>query len=214
LEGDPGVHYFQYFMIGVDRNGKIRLWVLPEVARSLLRGGLDLLRGTRTGELTPEGIETFADLTGGSGGVFGPLADGATFSASGARWLKVGGTPDKFSATGREVVARMRREGSILGEGPLLRGNPNGLRLVIEGGQSIPIDSTIDMAHRIPVVTWWNRTGRLHGERAAEVRQFMLDPNNYILQPRSINRSMGARVRETYQPAVQPAPAAPKKRQP
>lgn len=33
--------------------------------------------------------------------------------------------PDKYSRTGREVVGRMRSEGLIQGDGPLLRGNPN-----------------------------------------------------------------------------------------
>jgi hypothetical protein len=89
LEGDPGVHYFQYFMIGYDSNGRIRLWVLPEAARSFLKGGLDLLKGTKTGELTPEAVDTFTGITDAAGRAFGPIANGATFAAGGMRrWSK------------------------------------------------------------------------------------------------------------------------------
>jgi hypothetical protein len=58
----------------------------------------------------------------------------------------MGATPDKFSRTGAAVVARMRSEGQIVGEGPLLRGNPNGLKLVGDDGTLINIDSKVDMA--------------------------------------------------------------------
>jgi len=60
-----------------------------------------------------------------------------------------------------------------------------------------------DMAHKTDAVTWWNQSGRFFGEKAPEVRQFMLDPNNYELQPNSLNRAAGASLRETYLP---PAP--------
>ncbi|WP_434989646.1 LysM peptidoglycan-binding domain-containing protein [Xanthomonas melonis] len=110
----------------------------------------------------------------------------------------MGGTPDKYSRVGREVVERMRSEGTIVGDGPLLRGNPNNLQLVVEDGSLVRIDHTIDMAHQMDAVSWWNSYGIRFGAKAPEVRQFMLDSNNYILQPRSINRSEGARIGQTY----------------
>ncbi|MES2055251.1 MAG: hypothetical protein V4564_04855 [Pseudomonadota bacterium] len=115
-----------------------------------------------------------------------------------ARSTYVGGTPDKFSSTGRDVVNRMRSEGLIVGDGPLLRGNPNNLKLRLNNGQLATIDSTIDMAHKIDVVTWWNAGSHYTGSKSTHVRKFMLDPENYILQPRSINRSEGAKIRQIY----------------
>ena len=120
-----------------------------------------------------------------------------------ARLRYMGATPDKFSRTGTEVVERMRGDGLIVGNGPLLRGNPNDLHLVTDNGL-MRIDSTIDMAHQTDAVSWWNSTGRFYGAKAPEVRQFMLDSNNYILQPRSINRSESALLRQTYLPPEPP----------
>ena len=57
----------------------------------------------------------------------------------------MGTTPHKYSRTGAAVVKRMQSEGLIVGEGPLLRGNPNNLQLLDKNGQLIKIDHTIDM---------------------------------------------------------------------
>jgi filamentous hemagglutinin len=115
----------------------------------------------------------------------------------------MGATPDKFSRTGREVVERMRAEGLIQGEGPLLRGNPNNLSIQAPDGSWVRIGSNVDMAHRVDAVTWWNEVGRTYGSKAPEVRQFMLNSDNYVLQLGSANRSAGAKLGQTYQP---PAP--------
>ncbi|OEZ95885.1 hypothetical protein DUGA2_64320 [Duganella sp. HH101] len=120
-----------------------------------------------------------------------------------ARNQYMGSTPDKYSRTGREVVERMRSEGLIIGDGPLLRGNPNDLHLVNPNGTTVRIGANVDMAHQIDAVTWWNQTGRFYGPKSPEVRQFMLDPNNYMLQLGSTNSAAGARLGETYLP---PAP--------
>lgn len=120
------------------------------------------------------------------------------------RLMYMGDTPDKFSRTGGEVVERMRTEGLIAGEGELLRGNPNNLQLVAEDGTLVRIDGSVDMAHRTDAVTWWNEVGRFYGPKSPQVRQFMLDPDNYILQPRSVNRADGARLRVEYLPPAPP----------
>lgn len=93
----------------------------------------------------------------------------------------------------------MRADSLIKGEGPLLRGNPNQLRLVTKDGPVL-IDDTIDMAHRTDAVKWWNDIGRYLGPKSPEARKFMLDPDNYVLQPRSINRSEGAQLKDRYLP--------------
>ena len=56
------------------------------------------------------------------------------------------------------------------------------------------------MSLRVDAVTWWNETERHYCPKAPEVRAFMLDPNNYILPPSSINRSEAARLCQTYLP--------------
>jgi filamentous hemagglutinin len=116
----------------------------------------------------------------------------------------MGATPDKYSRTGLEVLEHMRSKGAIKGEGPLLRGNPNNLEARGPDGQWHRIDHTIDMAHKVDAVTWWNNVGRYYGPKAPEVRAFMRDSNNYEFQPRSINRSAGAKIGTTYLP---PRPA-------
>ena len=40
--------------------------------------------------------------------------------------------------------------------------------------------------------------GYKFGPKSPEARKFMLDPDNYELQPSSFNRSKGARMGETY----------------
>jgi HNH/ENDO VII superfamily nuclease with conserved GHE residues len=58
------------------------------------------------------------------------------------------------------------------------------------------------MAHNADAVTWWNETGRQYGAKAPEVREWMLDPNNYTLDHYSINRSLGAQIGQTYLPPL------------
>lgn len=135
---------------------------------------------------------------------FGPIAAADDAAGSSLRLRYMGATPDKFSRTGAAVVERMRGEGFIQGEGPLLRGNPNNLQLVGPSGALTTIDATVDMAHQIDAVTWWNQTGRFLGPKSPGVREFMLNPDNYALQPSSINRSAGASLRQTYQPPAAP----------
>lgn len=120
----------------------------------------------------------------------------------------MGGTPDKYSKTGREVLERMRAAGMIVGDGPLLRGNPNNLQLRVpildaDGNPTgqhrlVPIDENIDMGHIEAAVAFWNREGRRHGARSKVVRDFMLMSSNYEFQHKSINRSEGARMVERY----------------
>ena len=117
----------------------------------------------------------------------------------------MGRTPSKYSSTGAQVVERMQSEGLIEGNGPLLRGNPNNLRVLGPDGARYNIDQTIDMAHTTDAVNWWNETGRFYGPKSPEVRQFMLDPNNYTLEPQAFNRSAGASLGKTYLPPSSPS---------
>lgn len=88
----------------------------------------------------------------------------------------------------------MRKEGKIRGEGPLDRGNPNNLEVLGSDGIWYPIDKKVDMGHLRDAVEYWNSEGRFHGSKSPEVRKWMLNPNNYELQPQNINRSEGGRL--------------------
>ncbi len=133
------------------------------------------------------------------------VADAAANGAEQVRKISdrlayVGSTPSKYSRTGREVVERMRTEGKIRGDGPLKKGNPNNLEVLGPDDIWYKIDHTIDMAHTIDAVSWWNKTGRFFGAKTKEVREFMLDSTHYRLEPQSINRSQGAKLKENYLP--------------
>jgi hypothetical protein len=121
-----------------------------------------------------------------------------------ARAAYMGSTPNKYSDTGRAVVARMRGTNppQIRGTGDLLPGNPNNLEVLGSDGNWYRIDETIDMAHISPndAVRYWNNEGRYYGARSPQVREFMTDPNNYRLEPRGPNRSAGAQIGEVYLP--------------
>jgi RHS repeat-associated protein len=106
----------------------------------------------------------------------------------------LGVTPGKNSATGRAVQQRMREEG-------LLRDTENGVEVQSSNGNWVPIDQT-DMAHTTDAVRWWNEVGRSYGARSPEVRQWMLDPNNYRLEAFGINRGNGGRLRVRYLPPI------------
>jgi hypothetical protein len=106
----------------------------------------------------------------------------------------LGETPRRGSPTYRAVVERMQSEGHIrlnLTTGQLeLRGQINGAEIWR------PLSSRqINMGHSVDAVRWWNETGRYYGARSPQAREFMLNPNNYILQFEEVNKSLGAQLR-------------------
>ncbi|MFM8933353.1 MAG: polymorphic toxin-type HINT domain-containing protein, partial [Gemmataceae bacterium] len=108
----------------------------------------------------------------------------------------LGRTPGKGSRTGRQVIERIENEGN-------LRWNSRGgaevryVDPVTKAESWHPINST-DMGHLQDAVKYWNETGRTLGPKHSDVRKWMLDPANYELQPSSINRSNGARLKDRY----------------
>jgi len=58
-------------------------------------------------------------------------------------------------------------------------------------------DST--MSHTTDAVQWWNETGRFYsrpsGEVAPEVRAWMTDPKNYVIEYKTYNYAKGAMTR-------------------
>ncbi|MGE6401237.1 T7SS effector LXG polymorphic toxin [Bacillus cereus] len=107
----------------------------------------------------------------------------------------MGNTPGKGSKTGREVIERMENEIP-----PKIRTTRDGeIEFMASDNKWYPIDQA-DMAHLTDAVSWWNSTGRYYGEKSPEVREWMLDSNNYVLDHYSLNRSAGAKLNETYLP--------------
>jgi hypothetical protein len=58
------------------------------------------------------------------------------------------------------------------------------------------------MAHKTDAVSWWNKIGRNFGAKSDEVRKWMLDSKNYVLDHSSLNRSAGAKLGEIYLPPL------------
>ena len=102
----------------------------------------------------------------------------------------LGKTPGKNSSTGKKVQERMREEGT-------LRDGPEGPMFKSSNGRWYPIRDA-DMSHNTDAVKWWNKIGREYGAKSKEVRDWMLDPNNYKLEHYSRNRSEGARLPDRY----------------
>ncbi|MFC3653411.1 DUF6861 domain-containing protein [Dyella humi] len=131
-----------------------------------------------------------------------PKQESATQSTSSSAKPKslrdqyLGRTPGKNSRTGREVMDRMRDDG-------MLRENVDTGRTEFFASDEKWYDiKYADMSHQTDAVTWWNQTGREFGAKAPEVRDWMLDSDNYVLDHMSINRSLGAKLGETYLPPL------------
>ncbi len=103
----------------------------------------------------------------------------------------LGRTPGKNSRTGKEVQDRMRaedklRENEVTGATEFQASDGNWYDI-----------SQADMSHKTDAVTWWNETGRQYGAKSPEVRSWMLDSNNYVLDHYSVNRSAGSILGQT-----------------
>ncbi|CAM4413524.1 polymorphic toxin-type HINT domain-containing protein [Zobellia nedashkovskayae] len=119
-----------------------------------------------------------------------------TIKALSKRLKYLGRTPGKSSRTGREVFERM------------LKGDPPTARLEDEFGKAVKEfwdpDNKLwrdvkyaDMGHITDAVTWWNKTGRKYGAKSKEVREWMLDSDNYVLEYFRTNRSKGSILGKT-----------------
>ena len=97
----------------------------------------------------------------------------------------LGRTPGKTSRTGKDVIERLRSEGKVIGYGSKAK------FLNEADGQWYKLKYA-DMSHIRDAVWYWNRYGRHTGARSAQVRAWMLNPNNYTLEHFKNNRSAGA----------------------
>jgi hypothetical protein len=113
----------------------------------------------------------------------------------------MGQNPNKRSSTYDAVVERMRQEGKIVGEG-------ENAKVLTSSGEWIPLKDA-DLTHVKDAVKWWNETGRFTGAKSPQVREFMMNPGNYILDKPGLNRSAGSRIKEGYLPPKPPSPPDP-----
>lgn len=125
-----------------------------------------------------------------------------------------GRTPGKDSATGKEVLERMKKNGEAKEIDGVMHIKSR------EDGNWYPLDEKIHMAHdihpdywptvdgvKVPArdaVTWWNEMGRVPGARSDAARTMMLDSRNYYLELGSHNSSAGASPGQGYQPPLRP----------
>jgi hypothetical protein len=125
-------------------------------------------------------------------GEINPRASAQTSKKVSKRSSYLGSTPGKGSRTGREVIERMESEGkakiSRSGRVKILH-KPTGRWYNAED---------CDMGHKRDAVSYWNKSGYKHGPKSPQVREWMLDSDNYELEPSKINRSRGAKLKKRY----------------
>ena len=109
----------------------------------------------------------------------------------------LGNTPSKTHRTGNEVRERMREEG-------LVRTNRRGQDEFFDQENNVwrPVDSpqTHMGHHPVDAVDYWNTTGRFHGARSQEVRDWMLNSDNYRFEWGPSNSSRGGQTPSRYLP--------------
>jgi hypothetical protein len=161
-------------------------------------GGGAARAAAREAPLTPSQLR--AQSAPAAGTAPAPAASRPAPRTKSLREQYLGRTPGKSSRTGRQVQERLENLSP-----PKLKMDPVTGEKIFQAsdGNWYPLRQA-DMSHTPDAVRWWNETGRFHGPKSPDVRQWMLDPDNYTLEHYSINRSAGAVVGQTerYLPPV------------
>ena len=108
----------------------------------------------------------------------------------------LGRTPGKASKTGKKVFERM-----LKGKPPTARIRKGVKEFKDSSGKWRDIKDA-DMGHIEDAVSWWNKTGRQYGAKSKEVRDWMKNSDNYVLEYFKTNRSNGAKLGKTYLPPL------------
>src|SRR5262249_36016566 len=106
----------------------------------------------------------------------------------GAREKYLGDTPGKASATGKVVLSRYKFRTTA----------QNVVEVEWQPEKWHPLDDCDMSHHPLDAVDYWNNTGIKYEAKAKEVRDWRLDPKNYILEPSSDNRRRGAASKSRY----------------
>ncbi|GAA3803297.1 hypothetical protein [Nocardioides panacisoli] len=102
----------------------------------------------------------------------------------------LGATPGKASTTGRKLIATYQTRTTPTGVVEVLLKPPD--------TRWWPL-LDCDMSHSpVDAVDYWNSTGRHTGRKSEEVRTWMLDHKNYILEPSKENQGRGSRNKANY----------------
>lgn len=111
------------------------------------------------------------------------------------REIVLGRTPGKTSKTGREVRERMRAEGTV-------KVDPETGKdiFLAENGKWYPVDSpNTHMGHNPKdAVDYWNTEGIKHGPKSKEVREWMLNSDNYRFEYGPLNSARGGATTSRY----------------
>jgi hypothetical protein len=124
----------------------------------------------------------------------------------------VGKTPGKYSPVGQQVIERMMGRG----QAKKVNGKIYIRSRFREGGKPRWFSlSRCSMGHREDVVKWWNRKGRRYhrpgGNVAPQVRAWMTNPKNYVMEYNGLNFSKGSKTGgegHRYKPPVRQSDAA------
>jgi hypothetical protein len=166
----------------------------PEVREQSAAFGVELFAGAGLSKFTKKPGMKPAELPKAKAVV----SESAEQGAKGGDWDRlstVGRTPGKSSATGQKVIDQMAQQGKIMDDpvfGKMFMDSKGEWRQMKFG----------DMSHKTDAVSWWNSTGRNYGAKAPEVRKWMLDPDNYVIDYYKINRSAGGKLTERYLPPL------------
>jgi hypothetical protein len=98
LAPEPDWHYGSIIPLKRTPDGKDWDFAMPSSARSFLKGILDLLAAQKTGELTPDALESFMTLHSLGGRAFGPHGGEGTLAAGGKR--RTPGPPQSRATNG------------------------------------------------------------------------------------------------------------------
>jgi len=169
-------------------------WVMQKVVR---RGGAEAVEAVAESEAKA----LYQEFKAARANASAPEGTAKTRQRNGLRRQYMGQNPKTNSPTYRSVVERMRAAGKIVGEGA-------DAKVLASDGTWIPLDEA-DLSHTKDAMKYWNETGKYWGERHPKVREFMLDPGNYVLDKPGPNRSAGAKLKGAGYDPPAPRPGGP-----
>ena len=127
---------------------------------------------------------------------------GSQFSEwkSDPRDFYMGPTPNKRNSAGRGVIAlvkaRMQMQGRYDPLKAVVRYNRTAQGKPLAPGAAVTEhpEAGCDLGHLADAVAYWNSNGRLTFPQSPQILQFMVNPDNYELEPSGPNQARGAQL--------------------